>query len=153
MTQQRVCWQARTGNDISSSGIYQQASSSSHQSLPRSRLGLSPGRPNNAHEQVHAHHQLPTRTGPRIELHPRLYHADGDLILAAQSRQDTDATVLFRVDRVVLTRASPEVLGKRFSEPLSAEVVYAVHCGVPLVKMAEDAEELGGLLEGVYDPV
>jgi hypothetical protein len=86
---------------------------------------------------------------PTLERHPTLYFPDGDVALCAA--KSCGVLQAFRVDRVYLIRNSP-VLREMLS-PLSVNTMTELFDGVPMLRLADDAEELASLLELLYSTV
>ena len=80
--------------------------------------------------------------------HESLYLPDGDVVLAAP--QSPTTTVLFRVDKIYLSRNSP-AFRSMFSLP-SVPCVNELYDGVPKVQLPDDADDLARLLAALYDP-
>ena len=86
---------------------------------------------------------------PLLERHPTLYFPDGDLVLCATKPCGT--LQAFRVDRVYLTRNSPVL--RDMLAPAAASNMTETFDGVPLLRLADDANELSSLLELLYSTV
>lgn len=91
------------------------------------------------------------RTGsPSHEKHPSLYFPDGDIVLSAPTA--SGVSLVFRVDRVYLTRNSP-VLRDMLSPASSSHLPTELFDGVQLLRLADDAHQLANLLELLYSSV
>jgi len=85
--------------------------------------------------------------GPKGVRHPKLYFADGDIVLSSDSPDRV--TTFYRVDRLYLSRQSvvfEEILCVPTSLP--PEETYD---GVAWVRMPDTTEELDKLLSAIYD--
>ena len=82
--------------------------------------------------------------------HESLYLSDGDIVLAAVKLGSPIVTVLFRVDKVYLSRTSP-VFRSMLSLP-STPSVNEMYDGVPRVDLPDDSDDLACLLAALYDP-
>ncbi|GJE95878.1 hypothetical protein PsYK624_120690 [Phanerochaete sordida] len=82
--------------------------------------------------------------------HDKLYFADGDVVLSAKNETlEPQATVLFRVDKLFLSRHS-EVFHNMFAD--ASEFGQETYDGVPLVPMTDRGEDLALLISIIYDP-
>ncbi|KAI0697579.1 hypothetical protein BC835DRAFT_755422 [Cytidiella melzeri] len=81
------------------------------------------------------------------ERHPSLYFADGDIVISATSKTKTYIQ-FYRVDRIFLARRSPV-----FKDMLSLGegAVNEQYDGAPKVHFPDDAEDVAGLLAGLYN--
>ena len=86
---------------------------------------------------------------PSFVRHPTLYFADGDVTLCAA--KSCGVLQAFRVDRVYLSRNSP--VFREMLSPASAHNMTELFDGVPLLRLADDADELASLLELLYNTV
>ena len=84
----------------------------------------------------------------QVERHPSLYHADGDIILAASA--SPELRQLFRVHKLFLAHHS-DVFKDMLQLGQGAQV-DAIYDGVPVVAMSDKAEDLAALLDIIYNP-
>ncbi|KAI0341740.1 hypothetical protein BDW22DRAFT_1331839 [Trametopsis cervina] len=87
----------------------------------------------------------------KIERHPTVYFPDGDIVLCANLKA-SDGLRVFRVDRVYLTRNSPvfrDMLS--LSSPPAHGHHPEVYDGVSVVRLPDDADDLGNLLGLLYN--
>ena len=78
-----------------------------------------------------------------------LYLEDGDIALSAPSSATPGTSLVFRIDKIFLRRRSAifrDMLS--FSPGNGPNDVYD---GVPLVRLADDGEDMARLLGGIYD--
>ena len=80
--------------------------------------------------------------------HESLYLTDGDVVLSAL--RSPTVTVLFRVDKVYLSRNSP-VFRSVFTLPPNPPV-NEIYDGVARVHLTDNADDLARLLAALYDP-
>lgn len=86
----------------------------------------------------------------QLERHETLFLDDGDIVLAASTTQRPERrTILFRVDKIFLSRYSPI-----FKDMLSFDPGQGPHDtydGAPRVNLTDGAEDLGSLLGAMYN--
>ena len=75
---------------------------------------------------------------------------DGDVILALSSARNPQDKVLYRVDKLILSRHSPTFSGL-FSIPYDS-AANEEYDGVPVVHLDDHAEDIFALLQWLYDP-
>ncbi len=85
-----------------------------------------------------------------LQRHESLFLPDGDIVLAAPTTRSPERrTVLFRVDKIFLSRHSPI-----FRDMLSftpGEGPHDVYDDLPRVDLTDAAEDLGSLLAAMYN--
>jgi len=84
---------------------------------------------------------------PPFQKHPSLYFKDGDIDIRCPS--ELGPPIMFRVDKVFLSRHSP-IFRDMLSLPLTPQI--ETHDGAPLVDIPDDAQDMEGLLNAVYNP-
>ena len=83
-------------------------------------------------------------------VHADPYLDDGNVVLAACSKDST--CKVFRVHRSVLCMQST-VFADMFAVPAPTEPAAAeMYAGITLIRMPDDATDLGDLLKMIYDP-
>ncbi|GBE79345.1 hypothetical protein SCP_0205430 [Sparassis crispa] len=90
----------------------------------------------------------PTSAVP-FERHPTLYFKSGDIVLSAPTVSEKVSGQLFRVHRFMLAHHSP-VFADMFDVPPPPD--EEGYDGVPLVQMADAAEDFASLLSVLYNP-
>jgi hypothetical protein len=87
----------------------------------------------------------------KFERHSTAYFPDGDIVLCAR-RKSFDTLCMFRVDRVYLTRNSSvfrDMLS--VSSPPGHGDTPEMYDGVPVIRLPDDADDLGNVLGLLYN--
>lgn len=84
-----------------------------------------------------------------LQRHKSLYFDDGDIVLAAPTKGYPDRRTMFRVDKIYLARNSP-IFRDMLSFSPGQEPHDTYDC-VPRVDLADEAEDLQGLLGAMYN--
>ena len=75
---------------------------------------------------------------------------DGDVVLSLRGQEGFKGRILYRVDKVILSRQSPVFAGL-FSIPYDGSVNEELD-GLPVVRLDDGFEAMGRLLRFLYDP-
>ena len=99
---------------------------------------------------MNSSHILPD-THSKLDRHPTVYFPDGDIVLCAATKT-SDSLLLFRVDRVYLTRNSSvfrDMLS--LSSPPAHGHTTEMYDGASVMRLPDDADDLGNVLSLLYN--
>ena len=87
----------------------------------------------------------------RLEQHPSLYFADGDLVIIACTDSTVEKSIVFRVHGAILGVFSPVFAGM-FSLPAPRVSGRELYDGVPLVHLSDNDKDMADFLSALYNP-